>query len=150
MHASNRGACRRSNDGGPSMHEGLHMDATVQPIHRLRDDIGRTVGVSMALHTAAGALKHPPPWCGMAHVSAVATGARGVGFIDLADGDALPPGFVDDVPHKLAVRPLADLLVGSRAFVDPIRDVTHVPNRQVLDALCDGKVDQLPASLVQM
>jgi hypothetical protein len=79
---------------------------------------------------------------------AVATGARRVGFIYLADSHALPAGFVRHVLNELAMRPLAELLVGLGALVHTIRDVAHIPDRQMGNVLCDGEVDQFAASLV--
>jgi hypothetical protein len=48
------------------------------------------------------------------------------------------------------MRPLADLLVGSRAFAYAIRDVAHVADRQMAHFLRDGEVNQFAAGLVQM
>jgi len=81
---------------------------------------------------------------------AVAAGTRRVGFIYLADGDAVSSGLVRHVLDELTVRPLADLLVGVRAFVHTVRDVAHVPDRQVPHVLCSDEVDLFAAGLVQM
>ncbi len=57
---------------------------------------------------------------------------------------------IGDVVDKLAVRPLADLLVGVRTFVHAICDVAHIPNCQMGNTMLDGEVDQLAAGLMQM
>src|SRR5579859_3278168 len=146
---SNRGPSPGHYCGRPQIRERLNLNMPIGAIAIARADVRGSVSVAGNASTAAGAGKHPPPWCYGVAILAHATGARAVIFRQVFRRDPVLPGLVLNIPKKLAVRPLAHPLVVLAAFVDAVRDVAHVSDRQMGYLLLMGKGDQLAAGFMQ-
>jgi hypothetical protein len=82
---------------------------------RLGADVIGAVHVSMDLRAAARAGKTPPAWRVLVTVPALTARLGGRGFLNPLHLDAPSRRLLTQIPHELAMGPLADLLVGLRA-----------------------------------
>src|SRR5258708_21907541 len=79
----------------------------------------------------------------------VATRLGGIRLVNRVELDARAGRFLAQVPHELAVRPLADLLVGHVPETDPRLNVAHIAHREAADALLLAEGDHFPGGLMQ-
>ena len=73
----------------------------------------------------------------------------GIIFWDLHHRHPVLPGFIGQILPKLAVRPLADLLVGHPPKSSLILNVAHVPNCDLSYVVRLAELDHLAAGFVQ-
>src|SRR6185369_14736679 len=96
-----------------------------------------------------GAPHTPSAWGLRVLIPTRATGSRRIPLIDFVQRDSNPCRFLSHIPHHLAVRPLADFLVGLRAEVDAILNVAHIAHREMAYSLLLGKGHDHPRRFMQ-